>query len=123
MQGYIVLFSILVTCDLVIEKSFISIPGSILGLVFLFIYFLFLKKVPQCLEEASGTLLKHLPLFLVPVGVAVKDLIQNIDNNLLVMLGVSITALIIAFFMTIFILSLSKKALKNKEQQNSQYAK
>lgn len=109
MQGYIVLFSILVTCDLIIEKSSISIPGSILGLVFLFIYFLFLKKVPQCLEEASGTLLKYLPLFLVPVGVAVKDLIKNIDNNLLVMLGVSITALIIAFFITFFILSLSKK--------------
>lgn len=103
MQSYAILFALLIFSDFISTQLKLNIPGSILGLVLLFSYFCFKGQVNENLEASSKTLLKFLPLFLVPIGVGVKTLLENADTALLTLVGVSITALICGIIITILI--------------------
>lgn len=116
MQGYIYIFALLIICDLLVSFLGINIPGSILGLIILFIVFCFKGKTVDSIDEASLVLLKYLPLFLVPLGVGVKELIVNADFQLIKMIIVSILALILAIVITTFTIYIFKKVRLRKDE-------
>ena len=115
MQGYIYIFALLISCDLIVSALGINIPGSILGLIILFTIFCLKKGTINSIEESSQVLLKYLPLFLVPLGVGVKELIVNMDNELLKMILISIISLICAIFITIVTIHLLNKLLRRNK--------
>lgn len=115
MQGYIYIFTLLITCDLLVTIFNISIPGSILGLIILFTVFCIKKSIISSIEESASILLKYLPLFLVPLGVGIKELIVNADFMLAKMIAISILSLLCAIFITIFTIHILKKfSIKNE---------
>ncbi len=115
-QGYIYIFALLITCDFLVSQLGLNIPGSILGLIILFTIFCFKGNTIYSIEEASKVLLKYLPLFLVPLGVGVKELIVNADFILFKMISISILSLLVAIFITIIIIRVLKLFLNKKEE-------
>ncbi|MGI1669160.1 MAG: CidA/LrgA family protein [Neptuniibacter sp.] len=70
-------FVILLVCQLIGEVfvAFLSvpIPGSVVGMLILFLGLIFGGRVPSGLRVACEGLLKCLPLFLVPAGVGLMN--------------------------------------------------
>ena len=59
-----------------------SLPGPVLGLIFLFILLLInQRKIPSSLEACENGLLSHLSLFFVPAGVGVVNLFTLLGEN------------------------------------------
>jgi len=112
MQGYIFIFTILIASDFFVNQTHINIPGSIIGLIVLFLIFCINGKVTNSIDKSSKALLKYLPLFIIPIGVGIKELFVNIDTKLLLMLLVSVLSLILAVFITVFTIWIIKYFLK-----------
>lgn len=51
----------------------VPIPGSVVGMVVLFVTLVLIGRVPQGLRDVSDGLLKCLPLLLVPAGVGLMN--------------------------------------------------
>lgn len=101
MQGYVFIFAILLGSEYLVEQTNLNIPGSIIGLLILFVYFSIKGNISDEIGESSGTLLKYLPLMLVPIGVGIKELFVTFDSQLIAMLGASFIALLLAVFITV----------------------
>ncbi len=114
MKGYIYIFTLLIACDFLVKNLGISMPASILGLIILFITFYIKGEIIDSIEEPSQFLLKYLPLFLIPLGVMVKELLIDLNSELVKMIAVSIVSLICATFITIFTITFLKKLNINK---------
>ncbi|GEM_PF-856850 len=112
MQGYIFIFALLIASDFFVKKMEMNIPGSIIGLIILFVVFCVSGKVAKTIENSSKTLLKYLPLFIIPIGVGIKELFVNFDFKLVLMLLVSVLSLILAVFITVFVIWIIKYFLK-----------
>jgi holin-like protein len=112
-NGYIFIFSLLIVSEFFVTQTGINIPGSILGLILLFIYFYIKKDIPHSIESSAKTLLKYLPLMLVPIGVGMKELFTTFDAKLIAMLAASIVSLILAVFITVFTIWIIKYFLNH----------
>ena len=102
MQGYIIIFALLILSDFFVKQAGVNIPGSIIGLIILFVFFCVNGKVTKSIDNSSKTLLKYLPFFIIPIGVGIKELFVNFDSKLLLMLFVSVLSLVLAVLITIF---------------------
>ena len=80
-----------------VQKYFsLTIPGPVIGLVLLLLALLLMEKrlrrlrerFEKGLEVTSSTLLGHLPLLFVPIGVGVVMHITALEGHLLAVLGV-----------------------------------
>jgi len=111
MQGYVFIFALFILGEFFTKQVGINIPGSIVAMLVLFTFFYFTKKVENSIEKSSKTLLKYLPLFLVPIGVGIKELFVTFDSKLLAMLAASILSLIIAVVITVFTIWIVKSFL------------
>lgn len=112
MQGYILIFGLLVISDFIAIELGLSIPGSIIGLITLFIIFCIKGNISDNLDRSTKALLKYLPLFLVPVGVGIKELLRNTDPNLITMLVASLMALFCAVFVSALVITQLTKIFK-----------
>jgi holin-like protein len=78
--GVLQILALLLTCQLVGEvvtrAANLPVPGPVLGMVFLLLGLLVLRRVPNSLERTSRGLLDNLSLLFVPAGVGV---IQHLD--------------------------------------------
>ncbi|KRW57535.1 CidA/LrgA family protein [Pseudomonas sp. TTU2014-080ASC] len=63
------------------------LPGPILGMVLLFAFLLFRGEVSEPLQQASGSLLKYLPLLLVPPAVGVMAYAEPIARDFWPLVG------------------------------------
>ena len=70
-------FAILLICQLIgevlVHLLTVPIPGSVIGMVVLFVFMIVLGRVPHGVREVSDGLLKCLPLLLVPAGVGLMN--------------------------------------------------
>nr|WP_242517816.1 CidA/LrgA family protein [Halobacillus sp. GSS1] len=80
-----------------IQKTFnLFIPGSVIGLVFLFTL-LSLKIVPEhWVNQGVGFMIKHLPFFFIPATVGVMSYAYVFEGKgvLLILIGLLSTALV-----------------------------
>nr|WP_257791357.1 CidA/LrgA family protein [Christiangramia fulva] len=87
----------------------VAIPGSIVGMLVLFIS-LQLKIVPlHWVKPASDFLLKYLALFFVPFGVGLMEYFNLIKNNLMGMLGAIFLSTLFTLWITAWIFKQFKK--------------
>ncbi|WP_134461822.1 CidA/LrgA family protein, partial [Pseudomonas aeruginosa] len=63
------------------------LPGPIIGLVLLFGYFLARGEVGKPVNEAAGSLLRYLPLLLVPAAVGVMAYAREIAADFWAIVG------------------------------------
>ena len=98
-----------------------SVPGPVLGLLFLFLLLLANRqKIPKGLETCETTLLSHLSLFFVPAGVGVVNLLDLIRQNFgvifCVMLFSTVAAIAVGAWCTNKVIIFQNR-LRQKEQQ------
>ena len=55
--------------EVIVRTASIPIPGPVIGLLFLVIALIALRRIPESVSAASDGLLRHLSLFFVPAGV------------------------------------------------------
>ena len=99
-----------------------SVPGPVLGLLFLFILLLInARKIPKGLETCETALLSHLSLFFVPAGVGVVNLIALLQKNLGVILCVlifsTVAAIIVGAWCTNKIIQLQNKIIQKQNRR------
>lgn len=72
------------------------LPGPIIGLVLLFIYLLLQGRVNESLNEAATSVLRYLPLLLVPPAVGVIVHMNDIKADLWAIIGALVISLLVS---------------------------
>ena len=120
MKGFTLLFLVAIGADTLVSLTGIPIPGSIIGMIGLVIWFTLTGNVNQEIQDASTHLLKYLALLLVPVGVAVVNLVGSVNSSLLSMVAISVIALFISVGTTVFVALTAKRIFKRRNTIPSQ---
>ncbi|HHX34949.1 MAG TPA: CidA/LrgA family protein [Pseudomonadales bacterium] len=90
------------------------IPGPIIGLVLLFIYLMLRGRVDAPLNEAAGSLLRYLPLLLVPPAIGVMAHVADIQADFWAIVG----ALVISLLVSMVFLGWLMQALITRQARN-----
>lgn len=89
------------------------IPGSVIGMVILFIFLCLGIVKLEMIEEITSFLLDHLAFFFVPAGVGLIAVMGLIKANGIYILGVSILTTIVVMVVTGHTVQLMKRGKKN----------
>ncbi|MEL6940908.1 MAG: CidA/LrgA family protein [Cyanobacteria bacterium J06598_1] len=81
LNGFTVLLLFQLVGETTVHLLHLSIPGSVLGMVLLFVALLLRRRVAKSLDTASTGLLSHLSLLFVPAGVGVMAQFNRIANE------------------------------------------
>lgn len=81
-------------------SSFIKIPGSIAGMILLFLLLKFKIIKEDKIKEVSDFLLNNMAIFFVPAGVSLINSLGLIGNNILVLVLCSTIATLIIMLST-----------------------
>jgi holin-like protein len=111
MKGILVFFGLSAVADGLSSALQLPVPGSIIGLVTLVVWFVRHGEVETAVAETAKVLMRGLPLFLVPVGVAVIDLVPRLDTEILTMIAVSVGALFVAILSTIAVAAVAQSLI------------
>ncbi len=87
------------------------LPGPIIGLVLLFVYLLLRGRVNEPLNEAASSLLRYLPLLLVPPAVGVIVHMDDIKADLWAIIG----ALVVSFLISVIFVGWLMQMLINRQ--------
>ncbi len=92
------------------------LPGPIIGLVLLFIYLMLRGGVNAPLDEAASSLLRYLPLLLVPPAVGVIAHIADIRADFWAIVGALVISLLVSvvFIGWLMQLLINRQARKDK---------
>lgn len=82
----------------------LPLPGPVLGMVFLFLYLLVRRHVPEDVERVSNRILDHLSLLFVPAGVGVIQYAARIEDAWMAILASVVGGTVIAIAATAWIL-------------------
>ncbi|MCU1715584.1 CidA/LrgA family protein [Pseudomonas sp. 5P_3.1_Bac2] len=110
--SWLVLFQLLGTALNVLLLP--MLPGPIIGLVLLFGFLLLRGEVSEPLREASTTLLKYLPLLLVPPAVGVMAYMEPISADFWAVAGTLLLSLLIGL---LFAGYLMQKLIERKQRR------
>ena len=95
---WLVLFQLLGTA---INHLFLSmLPGPIIGLVLLLAYLMLRGEVSAPLSEAASSLLRYLPLLLVPAAVGVMVYAEAIVADFWAIVGALVLSLLLSLLFT-----------------------
>lgn len=101
MPGFIALIAFTLAGEAVVHALALPIPGSIVGLLLLLACLTARPSGLPAVEATARETLRFLPLFLVPVGVAVVSLASRADAGL----GHLVLTLVIALVLGVVIVS------------------
>ncbi|WP_205342895.1 CidA/LrgA family protein [Denitrificimonas caeni] len=90
------------------------IPGPIIGLVLLFIYLMLRGGVNESLNEAAASLLRYLPLLLVPPAIGVMAHMDDIKADFWAIIG----ALVISLLVSMVFIGWLMQTLINRQARN-----
>ena len=113
---WLVLFQVLGTA---INHLFLPVlPGPIVGLLLLLAYLVWRGEVGEPLSLAAGSLLRYLPLLLVPPAVGVMVYAKDIAADFWAIVGALVLSLVIAMaFVGVLMQKLVKRQAQREEGQ------
>ena len=113
---WLVLFQLLGTA---INHLFLPVlPGPIVGLLLLLAYLVWRGEVGEPLSLAAGSLLRYLPLLLVPSAVGVMVYAKDIAADFWAIVGALVLSLVIAMaFVGVLMQKLVKRQAQREEGQ------
>ena len=101
---WLVLFQLLGTA---LNVLFIPmLPGPIIGLLLLFVALLLRGRASESLQVAASSLLRYLPLLLVPPAVGVMAYTQAILDDFWAIVGVLVLSLVVSLVFTGWLMQL-----------------
>lgn len=100
LRQVLIIALICVTGDLIHNTLNLPIPGSIIGMIILFIC-LYLKIIKlEYIKEITDFLLDHLPFFFIPAGVGLISCFSLLKANLIPIISITIISTIITMVST-----------------------
>lgn len=113
---WLVLFQLLGTA---INHLFLPVlPGPIVGLLLLLAYLVWRGEVGEPLSLAAGSMLRYLPLLLVPPAVGVMVYAKDIAADFWAIVGALVLSLVIAMaFVGVLMQKLVKRQAQREEGQ------
>ncbi len=85
----------------------LSIPGPVIGMLFLFFALLLSPRLMEKVEESSHHVLKHMSLFFIPAGVGIMVSASGIAQHWLALL----TAIVVSTLLTLAVTAISMQWL------------
>lgn len=98
--GFMVLLLFELLGEVLVLLLNLPTPGPVVGMLLLLITLMFLKKVPEDLDQTATTLLSHLSLLFVPAGVGVMVHFQRIRSEWLAILVALLVSTIVTLIVT-----------------------
>ncbi|RDY24647.1 CidA/LrgA family protein [Romboutsia maritimum] len=92
-------------------KDIIVVPGSIVGMILLFLFLQFNVIKLEKIQDISDVLLDSMAIFFVPAGVALIKSLNLIEDNMLVLIATILFSTIIVMYVTGVVV---EKMIKNK---------
>lgn len=107
-------------------KSIINIPGTIIGMIILFLFLQFKVIKEDTIKEVTDFLLNNMAIFFVPAGVSLIQSLGLITENIVVLILCITVATIIIMFVTgktvDFMIRKSYMKVENNDLENEQLA-
>lgn len=98
-------------------KDMLSIPGSIIGMILLFLALQFKIIRLNQIEEVSNFFLDNIAFFFVPAGVSLINSLEIIKDNLLLFLVVIFVSTFIVMYTTSLVVQKVITKKENKERK------
>jgi len=73
LKGIIILLAFFLGGEFIAQLFAWPIPGSVIGMLLLFVFLLLRGSLPKSLKHSSDSLLPFLPLFIVPASVGIVN--------------------------------------------------
>ena len=96
-------------------KNIIVIPGSIIGMILLFVLLQFKIVKLDKIKELSDLLLESMAIFFVPAGVALIKSLDLIKDNILVLIITILLSTVLVMYVTGVVV---EKMIKSKVKEN-----
>ncbi len=75
------------------------VPGSVVGMLLLFVFLVLRSGVPKTLKQSSESLLPYLPLFIVPASVGIVNHLYLLQKDGLLIVVALVISLIVGLVM------------------------
>ena len=116
-QQCLVLFGLCLLGAVIGELSPVSVPGSVVGMVLLFVCLMTgIVKVEQ-VEDVADFLQKNMAFFFVPMCANILEELEILKSTGLLLLGVCVFCTVITFAITGFTVTLLQKLMNGKEKK------
>lgn len=99
--------------EFIIGATGLSVPGPVLGMVFLFCYLLVLGSIPDDLSTVSDGLLNHLSLLFVPAGVGIMLHFKLLGDDLFAIAVALIVSTTFTIIVTALFMRMLSKSVKD----------
>ncbi len=107
-------------------KNIINIPGTIIGMIILFLFLQFKVIKEDTIKEVTDFLLNNMAIFFVPAGVSLIQSLGLITENIVVLILCITVATIIIMFVTgktvDFMIRKSSMKVENNDLENEELA-
>ena len=104
-------------------SSFVLIPGSIIGMILLFLMLQFKIISIESIDSISGFFLDNMALFFVPAGVSLIKSMNLIKQNIiLLVLAIFVTTAIVMWFTGIVVEIMMKRKEKKSNVKSKKFA-
>lgn len=115
LSAFAILLGLQLIGEIVVRALHLPIPGPVLGMLLLFIGFIWRGNIPDYLQQTSQSLLQHLSLFFVPAGVGVMVHINLLQQEWLAIVITLLGSTWLALFVTAWVLQTLLKRWEAKE--------
>lgn len=99
-KGFIILIGLLLIGNAVSDGLSLPVPGSVIGMVLLFLGLLIVKGVPEDLGKVSDGLISQIGLLFVPAGAGISLYLGMIAENWLVIILASVGSTVLTLIFT-----------------------
>lgn len=108
-KGFIILIGLLLVGEVLSEGLSLPVPGSVIGMMMLFIGLIVMKGVPEDLGKVSDGLIAHIGLLFVPAGAGISLYLGMIAENWLVIIAASVTSTVLTLIFTALVFKVLSK--------------
>ena len=108
-KGFIVIIGLLLVGEVLSDGFSLPVPGSVIGMVLLFVGLIILKSVPDDVGKVSDGLVAHIGLLFVPAGAGISLYLGMIAENWLVIVLASVGSTVLSLIATVLLFKLLSK--------------
>lgn len=95
LNGLIILLIFFLLGEFISNLLAWPIPGSVMGMLVLFIFLIIRSGIPKSIKQSSETLLPYLPLFIVPASVGIVSHLYLLQQDGLIIILAMIASLVV----------------------------
>ncbi len=114
LRQFLIILIICFVGEVLSKVAHIPLPGSIIGMILLFICLLFGVIKLEMIEEISKFLLDHLAFFFIPAGVGLLAYVGILKENLVPILLICFVTTFLVMIVTGWTVQIIKKRLNKK---------